>query len=83
MAEIAPPCTPLSGPFRAGEITTVRTATTESHPAGDYFVSSFNFQKLAVFQFIPAACAGFSDGVMVNKVAGKGARRAIVKWQKH
>jgi hypothetical protein len=36
-------------------------------------------QKLAVFLFIPAASAGFSDGVMVNKVAGKGARRAIVK----
>jgi hypothetical protein len=32
-----------------------------------------------VFQFVPPTSAGFGDGVMVDQIAGEGARRAIVK----
>jgi len=36
-------------------------------------------EQRTVFQFVPPTSAGFGDGVMVDQIAGEGARRAIIK----
>jgi hypothetical protein len=40
-------------------------------------------KQFAVFQFFPATGAGFRNGVVVDQITGKSARRAIIEQNKH
>jgi hypothetical protein len=49
-----------------------------SKPAASAALSSSPF-----FQFVPATGAGFRNGVVVDQVAGKGARGTVIKKNQH